>query len=48
MIVGQVQPAMQGREALVRQILEQRVLQQVDMEVDDVESSARARTSYRA
>ena len=35
--VRQVQPAMQGRETLMRQVPEQHVLQQIDMEVDDVE-----------
>ena len=35
--VGQVEPAMQGRQALMRQILEEDMLQQVDMEMDDVE-----------
>ena len=37
MVVHQVEPAVQGREALVRQALKHRELQQVDVEVDEVE-----------
>src|SRR5215213_10804037 len=35
--VGEIEPAVQGCHALMRQILEQRVLQEIEMEMDHVE-----------
>ena len=35
--VGKVEPAMQGRHALVGEVLEQGILQEIDVEMDHVE-----------
>ena len=35
--VGKVEPAVQGRHALVGEVLKQRILQEIDMEMDHVE-----------
>ena len=42
--VGQVQPAMLGGERAVGDVAEQREMQIVDVEVEDVELAARRRT----